>query len=964
MAFQEIHRFLIAGGGPGGADITFIVNADYDTSEIYTYNDPAPAVVGPTVDATVLGFNEGDAINQRCFGTTLQGITALFNYPYAQFAPEVINSPTCGYVAPVCNVDYTTDVESAKNGLNNGKITVNMVSAGTTTFSLDNLVWQSNNVFGNLFPGNYTVYVKQTLPGLSPTRRRQFCSSSVNLTVGNDVVDVNPFTPIPYKDSNMLCWYFWLIIDGATHVVREPIGFGDVNMKGERDSEYHGYQFQYTDGQTKLKFDCAAGKDLLLAEYAAKGGDGEILFKFGYRYNGIDYELFPGKIMLNTLTSFPAWVECTVESVAFDSTFQSRMETKVSMAQDKTFDNATVLPPTPYDLELHAKETLSQFICANTNRKYGDSSFPEGTAYSILPDMSDPSSNDLAKSNSFTLLSSPSLPYQDNLWQHKFDTSGKFNLALNWSIVVEAHIKNKNLIVGGTFDAYIVFLYRKFNPANNTFTDTRELISTVNTQSFPPNATSIRSFSLTGAKTLTDVQVAINDEIYFYVQIDFSKTVYVGFLNIEQTSINYSAKLLENAGSSQANVWFLDDAINQIVKVITNNKYVFQSKFFERANSSILVDGQASKRVLTNGFQIRRFDTADRPLQVDFKTILQSLNAQNCIGLNYTTDQYGKSIVRIERRDHFYQEREILAIEELADYSEAVAVELIYNEFEIGYQTYQTDGFNSLDEFNTKRNGLTPIKKNLKKLSQLATVITSGYSLETARRAQFKEQPSESVTNDDAAFMIAVKRDSSDWKTEKNESFSTVSNLISPATSYNIRLSPTRMLINWFIWLKGVFAYKEPTDIIRNTLAVQNGALTTQFNGSETDVIGDLDKILVEEKADFTVADLESTPDIYRPEWVNFTCRLSPDKVQIINAALTGTYGSTKDYGYLMVKKPDGVWQAGWVWNLSYNFWTQKLTIKMLKKFNSPSAPNTGDCCEWLVGNGCYILANGQKLIA
>lgn len=964
MAFQEIHIFLVPGIGPGGIDIEFIVTADYDTREVYTYNAPGPLMTGPTVDAATLGFNEGDPINQRCVGTTLETFSALLTYPYAEFAPMVHNSPTCGYVAPTCAVDYTTDVVDARNGLNNGRITVNMLSAGSTTFSLDNLIWQTSNVFDNLFPGSYTIFIKQMLPGLSPTRIRPFCTSNVTLAVGNVVIDVNPFTPIPYADSNLICWYFWLIIGGVTHVISEPIGWGDVNMKGERDMEWHGYQFQYTDGQTKLKFDCAAGKELIQAEYAAKGGDGEIQFKFGYRYSGIDYELFPGKLMLHTLQTYPAWIECTVESEAFDSAFQSRMETKVSMAQDKTFDNSVVLPPTPYDLALHAKETLSQFICANTNKSYSDNSFPEGTVFNILPDVGDPASNDLAQSNTFTLLSSPGLPYSDGLWMHKFDTGGKLNLSFDWNIVVDTLIKNKNLITGGNFDAYIVYLYRKFNAADNSFTDTREMISTVSSGSFPPISTVSRSFSLLGTKTLTDVQVAVNDEIYFYVQVDYSKTVFVSFNKIEQTSITYSAKLLENAGSSQANVWFLDDAINHILKVVTDNRYVFQSKFFERANSSILVDGQGSKRVLTNGFQIRRFDMNERPLQVDLKTVVAALNAQNCIGLNYTTDQYGKAIVRMERRDHFYQDNEILAIEELADYSESIATELIYNEFEIGYQTYQTDGFNSLDEFNTKQTGLTPVKKNPKKLSQISNIITSGYSLETARRAQFKEQPSESVTNDDAAFMIAVKRNSLDWMTEKNESFATITDLISPATSYNIRLSPKRMLFNWFIWLKGVFAYKETTELIKNTSVVQNGSLTTQFDSTETDVIGDLDKSLMTEKGDLTLAALTSTADIYRPEWVNFTCRLSPDKVQIINAALSGTYGSTKDYGYLMVKKPDGVWQAGWVFNLTYNFWTQKLTIKMLKKFTSPSVPNTGDCCEWLVANGCYILANGHKLIA
>jgi hypothetical protein len=968
MPFQEINRFLIAGAGPGGADVTYIVTADYDKKEIFTYNDPNPQAVGPTVDAATLGFTQGDTVNSRCVGTTLEYITALYNYPYAQFETPVPNSPICGYTPPSCDIDYTTSVTDAVNGANNGKITANVatnpLSLWKYLFSLDGITYQDSNIFANLFPGNYTLWIKQV------QKRAPYstiCIVHKNLTVANNVIPNSVFTPIPYKDSKDLCWFFRLIIDGDIHAISEPIGWGDVNMKGERDMEFHGYQFQYTDGQTKMKFDCAAGKDLINAEYEANGGDGEVLFQFGYTYKGDDYVLFKGKLMLHTLNTYAGWVECTVESDTFDSTFQSRLEVAVSMARSTTYDNTSILPPTPYDLELHAKETQSQFKNTNTNRiSYSDYSYPEDSngSFYIMPDISAPSANDLLQSNTFVLQSSPGLPMTDSLWVHKFDNPGRLNLSLNWAVDVVMKINNKNLITGGTFDAYMVFLHRKFNAANNSFTDIRTVISSVNTQSFPAFSNQARDFSLSGSKTLADYNVEVNDEIYFFLQIDVSKTVYIAFVDVQQASIDYSAELLENAGSSQANVWFLDDALKHIIRVITDNKYVFKSKFFERLNSGTVVDGPASKRVLTNGFQIRRFSVNDKPLQVDLKTLLSSLNAQNCIGLNYTTDQNGFSFVRMERRDFFYQDREILAIEEVADYSESVATEIIYNEYEIGYKTYQTDGFNSLDEFNTKQTGLTPVKKNPKKLSQLAELITSGYALETSRRIQFQEKPTDSATNDDSPFMIAVKRDSTGWVTEKNESFSTVDNLISPQTSYNIRLSPRRMLFNWFIWLKGIFVYKDTAEEIISTTCAQNGVLATQFDAGETDVIGDLDKSLITENGSIPLTALASTPDIYRPEWASFTCRLTPDKVQIINAALTGAYGSTKDYGYLMVKKPDGVWQAGWVYNLGYNWWTQKLTIKMLKKFYSPLEPQAGDCCEWLVANGCYILANAEKLIA
>ncbi|MEI8142824.1 MAG: hypothetical protein WCG90_08160 [Chitinophagia bacterium] len=946
----------------------FRVYADFDTQQVYVATDPHIDPPLPTVNETILGFTEDQVIVQRCVGTTLYPVQAKFVRPYAYFASPVLNSPFCSYTPPTCDVRYNLAITNAVNGSNNGKIKVDMITTGNYTFSLDGAIWQTDNEFTSLFPGSYVVYVREDTGVPNGSGSNYLCNSNRSTRVDNDIVPVTAFTPIPYQDANELCYYFKIEIDGTETEIAEPIGWGEVNMKGERDSEYHGYQFQYTDGQTKLKFDCAAGKDLIQAVYDSKGGDGTILFKFGYTYRGTDYLLFPGKLMLHTWVVYPAFGECVIESDTFDAAFQSRLETKVSMARNTTYDGTSIVAPLPYNLELHAKETLSQFQANTTLKTYQDNSRPQSNLFSVLPAVNEPQINDLADSNTFTLLSSLGIPPSDSLWIHKFTGAGKITLDFNWNLYTHLSIQNKNLFSGGNYDAYIVFLYRKFNPADNSFTETREVISSVESGSFFPISTVDRFVNVTGTKTLTNFQVYQNDEIYFYMQLDLSRSVYVAFPEVEQRSLTYSCKLLQNDGSSNANVWFLDDAIRHTIRVISDNAYVFRSDLFERANPSVLVDGQASKRVLTNGFQIRRFNTSERPLQIDLKTILASLNAQNCIGVNYTKDQNGSAVVRIERRDYFYQENEILAFDEVeADsYSESVATDLIYNELEFGYSTFQTDGFNSLDEFNTKNTALTPIKKNLKKLSQISNIITSGYSLEVSRRSQFKSSATDSVTNDDNPFMVAVKRTTgNDWGTEKNESFSTVTGIVSPETAYNLRLSPKRMLVNWFIWLKGIFAYKLTTEAIKNTSTVQNGGLITQFAEGAVDVIGDINKGLYEEKGDVLISDLTSTRDIYTPEFVNFTTRCTPDKVQILNAALTGTYNSTKNYGYIMVKKPSGEWQAGWVSTLTYNFWTQKLTIKMLKKFSSPEAPNTGECCEWLVDeNGCFILANGLKLIA
>jgi hypothetical protein len=242
-------------------------------------------------------------------------------------------------------------------------------------------------------------------------------------------------------------------------------------------------------------------------------------------------------------------------------------------------------------------------------------------------------------------------------------------------------------------------------------------------------------------------------------------------------------------------------------------------------------------------------------------------------------------------------------------------------------------------------------------------MIASGYSIEDSRRQQFSTSSTNSYQNDDETFVIAMRRLSNvDYAPEKNEAFDVVNNVISPATSYNLRLSPLRMLLNWAIWLKNSFYYKASTAKIKVTYVAQNGAMQTQLKASEPNPVGDLNKTLWTEKQDIDLTNYPVVERLWRPEWVYFKCRLTPDKVLLINEALRGRKGSSINYGYIVVKDDNGDYQAGWPYEISYNFATEQADIKMRMKWDSPVTPGAS-CCDHLLVNGCYVLVNGNKII-
>lgn len=951
MAFEIIHTFTI---GVEPDDYTYDIECDFNAGIIQLFRrNHAPPPPDP-LSQNELGYDEGDTIRQICTGTTLKKVVAKFTYPYATFVIEY-NSAACGYVDPVCNIDLAVTIQNATDNQANGKILI--TGYGATEYSLNGLTWQSSPIFDLLFPGNYYVYARNTT-----------CEKSDMVIVGNDISAALLSTElIPYQDSKKLCFWFRLIIDSIIYPIREPLKWDSVNIIGSRNVDYHGYQFQYTDGNVDLGFDCPAGKEFIEAVYNARGQDGTVIFQYGYTYKGKEYLLFPGKLNLNTYKWYAEKVECSVETDDFDSTFQSRLETKVSMAQTTSFDNLPVIPPVPYNLLFHAKEILSKIQCENDDKVYDSPIRVRNKAYFLLPDSTNPAISDIADAFQYPLTDTSSKPIETDQYLIIFKTGGGTDLEIAWNVDVDMTVHNGGIFNGTDYGLNLYYAYNKYN-RDGTYDMTLEPLITPITGHVAPDSTPTISFNITGSKTLTDFYFYENDQIYFYADISFDRTVDVGF-HLHQITFTENIEHREVSAATNANVWLLDDVIKQTVNVITNNKYAFRSSYYERKNATQLTDGCGSKRGMINGKGIRNFDTIQNPLIIDLKTIIESLNAGDCIGINYSSSK-DTPIVRMERRDFFYQEKQIIAIPELvfvegmALYREEVAKEIIYNEMEIGYDKYASTGFNTLDEFNTVHNELTPIQKNTAKLPKLSHFITSGYSIEEIRREQFNQTPSTSVTNDDEPFMVCLRRNSDDsFSTEKNEPFESVQNLISPETSYNLRVSPARMLYNWFIWLKGIFAYKVQTDLIKTTYVAQNGLLTTRFNASEPCLVGDKDRNTITENADIPLSKLATTKDIYRPEWIYFTARISPDRIQVMNLALSGKYGADKDYGYIMVKKPTGEWQAGWVYNVSYNYWTEKAEIKMLKKYLTPALIDDM-CCRWLAVNGCYLLVNGNKIIA
>jgi hypothetical protein len=925
MAFITIYTFLTASTGSN-----YEIKYDPDTLTIDTELISGPGQA--FVSEADLGVPYYTVFYQHCtVDFSLCSIKAKPLFPFAYLQQE-FNSPACGYVPPGggCDLVITSIdvVNESVAGAMDGMITVNTTGGSSPNyFSLDAMTFQPSNVFTDLVPGNYIVYVANS---------DYTCGGYQYFTIAAGPA---PSTlEIPWTEK--LCHFFKLIRNGIEYNIAEPVKWDAVNFVGKRDVDWHGWSSQYSDGVLELEFDCAAGKDVIEAEYLANGNDGIVYFQYGYIFNSTNYPLFDGKLNLNTRKLYPEKVTCSVEKKDFNSLFQTRYETKVSMTDNVSIDGNPIGPAPVLNFIMHTKQ-----VATNYKNKYpdlitaGQTVLPAGqTVFYLQPETSVPQISEIEDYFGYPIGFSNTSPVTDLKYSWKMKFAGDYTFTFKWNYA----LKFKPVLFSRTVT--IKTFYK--SPVG-----TQQLGATV---SGTCPAGSVTPFNTVINSTIVET-LAADAEIYIWTELTFSTGATTCSAWADQSGMDTSVLGLEASPSSDCNGWFLFDAVNQCIKSVTNSGTKLKSSFLQKLGSQQAFDGQGSLYVVTNGKQIRKFEVDKNPLQISTKDLMESVKAIFCLGMGH--EPIGTiDIIRVERVNYFYQNKQIIVIEECYDYFEEVAKDIIYNEFEFGYEKFQSDGFNTLDEFNTVRNDVGPIKTNKLKLSQKSKLITSGYSIEQSRRQQFSVTPTDSFQNDDEGFLISMSRLSPvTYATEKDENFQLTENLISPETAYNLRISPVRMLVNWAIWIYNLFHYKPTTEKIKNTFHTQNGLLRTQLLATDPRPVGDINRAIWQDNQDIVLSDLPVEERIYRPEWINFKARLTADKIQRIERAMRGGHTEDINYGYVVVKDDNGDYQGGFLYELNYNFSTESAQIKMLKKFDSPVVPGA-ECCPYLLVNGCRLV--------
>ncbi len=286
-------------------------------------------------------------------------------------------------------------------------------------------------------------------------------------------------------------------------------------------------------------------------------------------------------------------------------------------------------------------------------------------------------------------------------------------------------------------------------------------------------------------------------------EVSFKKENRIKITNIDKTE------------STLCKQFMINEVFSRIVESSTNSCLRVYSDYLGRTDSQpyqSLVDGCGSLTALTKGLFIRRINKAKtedtQPIfSVSFKEVFDAINSIENIGCTPEPDpnRPGYERIRIEDADFFYNDTLVLDLGDVSLIKKISSTE-IYNIFKFGYDKWEAEEYNGLDEFLTKREYKTDLV-NKAVFERICKFIASGYAIEITRRQG--NDTSKDWRYDNDTFVVCMQRDGSNIVVEQGN-ITGAENIIDPSSILNYRISPIR---NAMRWIRDVFkGYKNQSN--------------------------------------------------------------------------------------------------------------------------------------------------------
>jgi len=266
----------------------------------------------------------------------------------------------------------------------------------------------------------------------------------------------------------------------------------------------------------------------------------------------------------------------------------------------------------------------------------------------------------------------------------------------------------------------------------------------------------------------------------------------------------------------------LIDIGKQTLKSITNDSVsVIAPRFTESGGNFFDI-------FATSGLFLRQF--LDQPFYASWDGFLKYIKSSfNCDA------QIKENEVFIGHETDFYQDIEVGRFSfNPNDNSFKVKPNsrIVKSSFSIGYDKYEDDknSSNTIDSIHVKSEWYLSNSQPLESAKDENTIsfVADQYKLENIRRESFSKDSTKTIPNDKDIYVIDTITKDGILQNRSNEGFDT-ENIFSPETTYNLRLSVKRLLIDYYSeFLSNVSRFTNDVISWKNTSYLNNGKAKTK----------------------------------------------------------------------------------------------------------------------------------------
>jgi hypothetical protein len=609
--------------------------------------------------------------------------------------------------------------------------------------------------------------------------------------------------------------YRWAIIDrnGVETSIPEPVNGDSVSVSFTRNMTSHGIITSINTGSLAYYEDAY---DLLKAEYDAHGADGRMELKIEYICDGTVYDFFRGKFDFNTYKrecGDLCVINCDVINQRCSDIFMTRLEQDVNIDAVFDMDGNAITPIVSDDVVLDGQDIpLTNLAVNDTGADRNYLNLPStltGTKYwympVYLPKLVLNEFNDFAmNANPADVVNTPNndaidfniydeyLQYGQflNIWENTQDPLN----CVDTDATINYRVKGVFSTLAG-FDGTLTtrLILAKYDLETRTLASIDAQDIGVNARAITQNVQDNAAFDISYSNT--PAYKPESEVLVFYILVIFFKTTASGGVDLVSYGVNYDPvtsfrmDLISQCDATETKSYRLDRVYEWL-----NKPYVGEDCFDVQVTADTTTSCFDSYH-LTNGLNIRRVNEPNPPqLFLNWNQLFKATRCMFNHGWGFTANETTLLVGDVET---FYQGADVIDLGSIRNVQFTTAKDLIYGVIDIGYNKWEAEEYTGLDEMNTARQYRRNVQNSQVILDLMCDIITAGYTIEITRRKNQAKTGTSDWRYDNDLFLINTILQNGDYHAVRGVDSGAL-NILSPATRMNYRLTPARMMLNWF----------------------------------------------------------------------------------------------------------------------------------------------------------------------